>query len=355
MAQEIASMQVSVLGFLGFLADDYPSETGKSSFFHRFFRLSIAICILASTSTWFLINWGQYITYLAMPSHQNLLVRIFLGLPFCMLVLRPLVILIIAFKQRSQLLYLLTVFRKISQLLPHKNRGASYSRWSFLLFWFPIIAPLCLFTWYFSAVMEFKPAMTLLTIVPMQIPWTITMPLWTSILIWMTVSVLGYFPSQQVIFLLVLYASAFKDILKAVNTDIHTTAIECNKTFLKHETIQRLQDRLDEWRRITLQVQKCCNKANAYYSILLFAFYGLDCITLLGFGANIIASVIPSVSAYAYYTMATLYFCMNITLFLSPLVAFHEEVCWSWFRARAELLYTKLHRQTGLLVDMNAK
>ena len=355
MAHEIASMQVSVLRFLGFLTDDYSPKTGKNSVFHRFFRSSIAICILAFTSTWFLINWGKYITYLAMPSHQNLLVRIFLGLPFCMIVLRPLVILIIAFKQRSQLLYLLTVFRKTSQLRPHKNRGASHSRWSSLLFWFPIIAPLCLFIWYFSAVMEFVPAMTLLTIVPMQIPWTITMPLWTSILIWMTVSVLGYFPSQQVIFLLVLYASAFKDIIKAVNTDIHTTAIECNQTFLKHETRQRLQDRLDEWRRITLQVQKCCHEANAYYSIPLFAFYGLDCITVLGFGAGIIASAIPSVSAYAYYTMTTLYFCMHITLFLSPLVAFHEEVCWSGFRARAEHLYTKLDKQTGLLVDMHAR
>ena len=330
MAQRIALLQITALRFLGFLR-----HTNGSRKFHMFRNICssfIALCIILLSSAWFIINFGWYLTSLVRsnsPEAQsvNLLVRIFVGLPYCTIYLRPLITLIITLRKRSQFSRLLQSFEHLSGIIDPTN-GPKVLSWIFCLF--PTIIPLGLFLWDADILLksgrQTDETMTLWSDFNMDIPWTIHLPFWSFSFICTTISTASCFASQQIIFLLVIYASRFKDIIEAMNEDIRVTAVDCRKSPLKQETLIHLEKRFNYWRETIFEVQKCCDEANDFYSYILFALYGLDFMTVLGFGVNLIVNVIPSASSYAYYAAMALIHCLYITIFLWPLVAFHEKV-----------------------------
>ena len=332
MAQRIALSQTTALRFLGFLG--HTNGSGKFHVFRNICSSSIALCIILLSSAWFIINFGWYLTSLVQlqstsPHAQslNLLVRIFVGLPYCTIYLRPLITLIITLRKRSQFGRLLQSFEHLSSNHGPKN-GPEILSWIFCFI--PAIIPIGSFLWHADILLksgrQTDDTMTLWSDFTIYMPWTINLPLWLFSFLCTTISTASCFASQQIIFFLVIYASHFKDIIEAMNEDIRTTAVDCRKSPLKQETLLHLEKRFNHWRETIFEVQQCCDEANDFYSYILFVLYGLDFMTVLGFGVNLIVNVVPSASSYAYYAAMALIYCLNITIFLWPLVAFHEEV-----------------------------
>ena len=326
----MALLQITALRFLGFLG--HTNEFGKSHMFRNICSSSIALCIILLSSAWFMINLGTYLTALLEPNAPNaqslnLLVRIFVGLPYCTIYLRPLITLIITLRKRFQFGRLLQSFEHLSDINDPIN-GSKVLSWIFCFI--STIIPLGSFLWYAGILLNFErktnETMTLWSNMTIHIPWTINLPFWSLSFLCTTISTASYFASQQIIFLLVIYASHFKDIIEAMNEDIRTTAVDCRKSPLKQETLLHLEKRFNHWQETIFEIRKCCDEANDFYSYILFVLYGLDFMTVMGFGVNLIVNVIPSASSYAYYAAMALIHCLYITIFLWPLVAFHEQV-----------------------------
>jgi hypothetical protein len=139
--------------------------------------------------------------------------------------------------------------------------------------------------------------------------------------------------SQQVLVIIVVSAFAMRSFLKNNNMamiklreDLQKISYDKTKEHLRQAVQRRVRTQLETIRKHHWDILLFSDQLNSFFGIILFVAYGLDLITVLGYVANAIADIFPTISYQIFTGISILFFGFYATLFYLPLVAAHEEV-----------------------------
>ncbi|OQV21176.1 Solute carrier family 2, facilitated glucose transporter member 3 [Hypsibius exemplaris] len=343
MADQIAQTQTSILTLLGFqpsLANLAPSSSSKrGKILAEWARKTVSLAILCGSLTCMILTITQTILWiLAMHNDQSTLLLLFGQSINFFTAARPFYVLAWAFhRTRPQFQRLRKTAEKFIQAVQHCQHkesdgptiSAGHRKAS--LWWFVITATWIViwYVWYRKISWEwwhmvFWPASSNIT----SPYWTenslhplpIYISTWQLLVLACVFSVCPYILSQQVLGVLILHAALLKSGLKQVNMQIEETI----KNY-EYYSIRDLETRLQHWKRAVAISRDLCGVLNKYFSWILFGIYGLDFMTVFGFGTNIVMVPMPRLEYYAYYCVCVLLFGSNILVALTPLVFAHEQ------------------------------
>jgi hypothetical protein len=144
------------------------------------------------------------------------------------------------------------------------------------------------------------------------------------------VALLGFsFTLSQVSIILTTYASLVSEVLKNVNAEVRV----CHWNFqgaIKAGSWVELEEQLASWQSRTAHARRLCEILNEYFNLIRFGCYGLDFLTLLGFGAHLLGPL-SSIQHDAFNILSLLFFASYITIFLSSLISTQEQVLFLHF------------------------
>jgi hypothetical protein len=267
---------------------------------------------------------GQHSIQILQEKSVGLITRIFLSLPYVVVVFRPIYILSFVLLKRSTIeatSRAIQIFVDVSfeKKHFHVEEISRLQKKSIGLFF--ITAGLVLpFAWLVEIAMVSRPEISFFA-EDLLLPLPVRMQFWLFILLWSVFFAFSSVLSQQVLAILMLYASVLETSMKCVNTEIQ----ECAERVVNNRSWFELDKQILNWKCVTTQARTLCGEINQSFNLILFGFYGLDFAVLLGFGANIIMGQ-PINQMWAYNGTSAVIFCSYMTIFLRPLISMHEQV-----------------------------
>jgi hypothetical protein len=96
------------------------------------------------------------------------------------------------------------------------------------------------------------------------------------------------------------------------------------------------ETKVKHWQDCHLRMLLFCGSINQFFSLILFAAYGLDFLTILAFAARIVQNPNANADPYIYLIFGILLFLSYGMLFLIPLIVVYEKVCVPSFSSSKE-------------------
>jgi hypothetical protein len=320
-----AFVQIKLLQILGFLTSTTETNRGFT-----YIRNGIALCILLAGWTFWGLDFAESVANVIQDQRTGLLVKIFRNLPYCTMILRPLLVLSIVFFKRSSskiLVKAVNRFCRISLSVESIDRSTKLILWqrkSKAAFIFTATLMCSWFAWYIKCEImseseaNFSDDNDISTVL-------MNIQTWPFFALWFILMLITFILSQQVFIILLCSASLMTETLKTVNDSIR----EMTGKFIKNSDERswvELEKLMIYWKGMYWNVRNHCEEVNQYFNLILFVIYCTDFLTLLGFGAMILVPDRPEIQTYAFCSTSMVMFCLHITVFLIPLTSAHEEV-----------------------------
>jgi hypothetical protein len=230
MASDFATTQIKLLQSLGFL---FCYSQGKSKGFNRcHLRNGVALCLLLGGWICCGFDFAQSFAIFAGNTRYGSLANVVINMPYCTLILRPLLILSITYCKRS-------AFRNLSLVLVQFLQNAfpddtvfqdikvKWRNRSIVLFILSAALMLFRFTFYVEWVFYRFPQFNFFG-VGILAPLPVALQFWQWMLIWLIFQTFNFILSQQVLIILLIYASLLAEALESVNLNIGE-AIDLNR------------------------------------------------------------------------------------------------------------------------------
>jgi hypothetical protein len=94
----------------------------------------------------------------------------------------------------------------------------------------------------------------------------------------------------------------------------------------QEKEISSIAQKVKLWEALHLRILLFFGSVNQFFSMILFVVYGMDFVVLLGFTANFVKNTRFDLDFYIFLIFSTIVFLSYGTVFLIPLVGFHEKV-----------------------------
>ncbi|OQV21168.1 hypothetical protein BV898_04928 [Hypsibius exemplaris] len=340
MADQIAKTQTSILTLLGFQPTLHNlSSLKKGNILAEWVRKTVGLAILCGSLICIVVAAVQATLWiLAMHANQSMLILLFGQSPRFFTAARPFFVLALAFhRKRPQFQQLRSAAEKFIQAVQHCRNNDSdgptisaghrkASLWWFIITatWMVIWYGWCqgiTYEWWHIGTPAGSPNFTApyWTSNTLQ-PLPIYLAIWQLVVFQFVFSICPYILSQQVLGVLILHAALLKSGLKQVNMQIEETIEN-----YEHYSMRDLDTRLQHWKRAVAISRDLCGELNGYFNWIVLGIYGLDFMTVFGFGTCIAMVPTPRLEYYAYYGICVMIFGSNIFVALTPLVFAHEQ------------------------------
>jgi hypothetical protein len=323
--KEIAFVQVWLLRALGFLTSSHKSNYGRMK---KWFRTVIAMSLLSGGAICYSMKLGQNSIQFIEDTSASLLMKLLLSLNVSAPMLRPIYVLSLLLYKRSAVEAVtndVQMFFEVSfenQIIRAKQISLRRKQ-SVKLFLITAALVFLQFVWYLEITKVSQLELNILAD-DILFPLPVRIPLWLFILLWSVFSAFCFALSQQVLVIIIMYASVIGSALKNVNTEIQ----ECMKLGAEETSSLDLKKKIFFWKRTITNARNLCSTINENFNLILFGMYGLDFITLIGVGGNFLENR-KIIQMSAWLATLALIFLSYLTVFLVPLVLMYEQVCFS--------------------------
>ncbi|OQV21170.1 hypothetical protein BV898_04930 [Hypsibius exemplaris] len=316
MANRIAKTQTFILTLLGF-QPSLPNlaSSKQGNILTEWARKTVGLAILCGNLICILLSVVQAtLLILTLHSNQSMLIYLFSLSPGFFTTARPFYVLALAFhRKRPQFQRLRKTAEKFIQAVQHccnndsdgQKMSAGHRKAS--LWWFVITATWIViwYAWYQKLCYEWwyipYPAASSNFTAPywthnLLQPLPVYLAIWQFLILGFVFSVCPYILSQQVLGVLILHAALLKSGLRQVNVQIEETIENYD-----HYSLRELETRLQHWKRAVAISRDLCGQLNGYFNWIVLGIYGLDLMTVFGYGTNIMMVPLPRFEYYAFY------------------------------------------------------
>jgi hypothetical protein len=159
----------------------------------------------------------------------------------------------------------------------------------------------------------------------------ITYHMYQNIIIWVIFSTLPFILSQQVylcaVILAIILSKAIDRLISQINEErVYYEGKKGTFLVITEKDIEGTEVKVKNWEICRMQSLLFCGSLNKIFSLILFAIYTLDFLTLLGFTSSLMREDGVNVTRSWYLIFGDLVFLSYGTVFLLPLVAVYEKV-----------------------------
>jgi hypothetical protein len=162
-------------------------------------------------------------------------------------------------------------------------------------------------------------------------PLPMTYDAYQSIIVWTLFSTLPFALSQQIYLCIIILAIVLGKGVERLICQINEEASYYTERLKKlvritEKEIEVTDEKVRNWEVFHMQTLLFCESLNQFFSLILFAIYGIDLMTVLGFTSDLINNQKSDVTANLHLILSILIFFLYGTVFLLPLVLVHEKV-----------------------------
>jgi hypothetical protein len=155
--------------------------------------------------------------------------------------------------------------------------------------------------------------------------------LFEYIILWTLFSTIPFILSQQVYVCAIILAMVLGEAVKRLDLQIqeelkYYKERNGSSVGVSDKELELTEGKVKIWEFYRMQILVLLGSVNNFFSLILFAIYGMDFLTLLGFTSNLIKNPRSDVDSYTYLIGSSVIFVLYGTIFLIPFVKVHEEV-----------------------------